>query len=156
MMVVIRPFEPEDASKFKTLNEAWITKYFQMEDSDQKMLDNPQGYILDKGGAIVIATLDGEAVGTCALIKKTDSRFELAKMAVDPAAQGKSIGYKLGLQIIETAKDFGAKVIFLETNSKLKPAISLYQKLGFKEVSSTCSPYVRCDLQMELPLTFDS
>ena len=40
-----------------------------IEESDRKMLNDPKGYILDRGGAILIALLDGEPVGTCALIK---------------------------------------------------------------------------------------
>ena len=155
-MVVIRDFISSDAQAFKELNVAWISKYFEIEDSDLKMLEDPQGYIIDKGGAILIATLNGAIVGTCALIKMEDDVYELAKMAVDPAAQGKSIGYQLGHQVVERARTLGAHKIFLETNSKLKPALSLYKKLGFEEAETTCSPYVRCDVQMHLKLTYDS
>jgi len=38
-----------------------------------------------------------------------------------------------------------------ETNKILKSAISLYKKLGFKDLTTkNCSPYSRCDVQMEL------
>ncbi len=151
-MTEIVIFEPKYAIAFKELNEAWITQYFEMEDSDRKMLDDPQGYIIDKGGAILIALLNEKPVGTCALIKMKDNVYELAKMAVSPEAQGNQIGYKIGLATIEKAKELKAKKVYLETNSSLKPAISLYYKLGFKDVEGYDSPYNRCNVQMEIEI----
>lgn len=139
---------------FKTLNEAWISVYFEMEEVDYKALDNPQSYILDKGGKIFVALHQNEVVGVCALIKMEDSKydFELAKMAVSPQAQGKKIGWLLGLKVIEAAKTEGATRLYLESNTVLKPAINLYYKLGFKKVSGIPTPYKRCNIQMELVL----
>ena len=75
--------------------------------------------------------------------------FELAKMGVSPKHQGRGIGRKLGEAILELAKEKNAKAIFLETNTKLKPAIALYHKLGFKEVKIDSSPYERSNYCME-------
>lgn len=152
MNVSIIDFESNHKQAFKDLNYEWISKYFEVEDSDLKMLKDPQGYILDNGGAILIALSDQEALGTCALIKMENQVFELAKMAVSPKAQGKQIGYKLGLATIEKAKKLGAKKLYLETNSVLKPAISLYRKLGFENACGYESPYSRCNVQMEMKL----
>ena len=151
-MIEIVDFQPEYAESFRSLNEEWITQYFVIEDSDRKMLNDPRGYILNRGGAILIALLDGKPVGTCALIKMKEGEFELAKMAVSPAAQGKRIGWKIGSATIEKAKKLGAERVYLETNSVLKPAISLYYKLGFKDVEGVDSPYDRCNVQMEMKL----
>ncbi|MEQ6167326.1 MULTISPECIES: GNAT family N-acetyltransferase [unclassified Ekhidna] len=151
-MIQIVNYQPSHASAFKELNAAWINKYFEMEESDRKMLDDPQGYILDKGGAILIALMDEKPIGTCALIKMEEEVYELAKMAVSPEAQGQKIGWKIGLATIEKAKELGANRVYLETNSVLKPAISLYRKLGFKDTEGYCSPYARCNVQMELIL----
>ncbi len=71
-------------------------------------------------------------------------------MGVSPKAQGKGIGKLLAQHIIDQAKQLGAKKIFLESNRKLSPAISLYKKLGFKEIPNISSPYARSDIQMEL------
>lgn len=151
-MIEIVNFQPNHATAFKELNEAWINQYFEMEESDHKALGDPQGYILDKGGAILIAEMDEKPVGTCALIKMDERVFELAKMAVSPEAQGQKIGWRIGLATIEKAKELGAERVYLETNSILKPAIHLYQKLGFKDTKGYCSPYARCNVQMELVL----
>ena len=150
MSVSIVDYQSIHGKVFKELNYEWISKYFEVEESDRKMLEDPEGYILDKGGAVLIAELDGEPVGTCALIKMNESAYELAKMAVAPKAQGNQIGYKIGLAIIAKAKELGAKTIFLETNSDLKPAIALYKKLGFKDTCGHNSPYNRCNVQMEM------
>jgi len=143
-------FDSKYAEDFKEINLEWVKKYFVIEPHDIEQLNNPQEYIIDGGGEILFA-LDGEkVVGTCALIKTGDDEYELAKMGVSPLAQGKQIGYRLGMYTLETARTLGAKRIWLESNRKLTPALSLYTKLGFKEVPVTETPYVRADIRMEL------
>lgn len=150
--VQIIDYLPQYQNDFKDLNVEWISRYFKMEESDYKALDHPQEYILDKGGSIFIAVYKGEAVGTCAILKVTDKRYELAKMAVSPKAQGRNIGTLLGQAAIATCKALSATTLFLESNTILKPAINLYNKLGFKKVTGIPSPYERCNIQMELQL----
>jgi GNAT superfamily N-acetyltransferase len=151
----IVPYSDTYAAAFRSLNEEWISRYFKMEEMDRISLYHPKEYILDKGGYIGVALLNGEAVGVCALIPsyKEEYDFELAKMGVSPKAQGKGIGKLLGLHIIEKAKALGAKKLYLESNRILKPALSLYEKLGFKEIVGATSPYERSDIQMELNLS---
>lgn len=141
-------------SAFRSLNEEWISKYFEMEETDYKALDHPEEYILNKGGKIFMALYNDEPLGVCALIKMDDPEydFEMAKMAVSPKAQGKNMGYLLGLRVIDEAKKLGASKIYLESNTILKPAINLYNKLGFKKISGRSTPYQRCNIQMELSL----
>ncbi|AZZ38311.1 hypothetical protein CIK05_06435 [Bdellovibrio sp. qaytius] len=153
MNVKIEPYNEKYKTAFYKLNEEWISKYFKMEQPDRDALDNPQSYILDKGGSIFVATINDEAVGVCALIPRTDLQcFELAKMAVSPKAQGSGVGYLLGKAIIEKAQSLGEKRLFLESNTILTPAIKLYEKLGFKKIEGIKTPYERCNIQMELTL----
>ena len=155
--VFIVPYEDRYQYAFKALNEEWISKYFEIEAADRKALDNPQSYILEKGGKIFVALYNDEPVGVCTLIKMDDPEYdyELAKMAVSPAVQGKSIGWLLGQTVVNAAKDLGASKLYLESNTLLKPAINLYQKLGFKKVVGRTTPYARCNIQMELSLLPD-
>ena len=150
----IVPYSETFKDAFRTLNEEWINKYFEMEEMDRNMLHHPKETILDQGGYIAIALLNENPVGVCALIpcKYDGFDFELSKMGVSPKAQGKGIGKLLGQHIIEQAKQLGAKKIFLESNRKLAPALSLYKKLGFKEITRIASPYARSDIQMELTI----
>ncbi|MBP2831082.1 GNAT family N-acetyltransferase [Aquimarina sp. U1-2] len=152
--VVILEFLPEHHSAFRELNEQWITRYFKLEDADRKALDDPQSHILDKGGKILVAVQNDVVLGVCALLKMQDVKYdyELAKMAVSPKARGKGIGHLLGKSIIEKAKELNASDLYLESNTILKPAITLYEKLGFKKVSGHYTPYERCNIQMELTL----
>jgi len=150
--VQIVNYMPAYRQAFKQLNEEWITRYFKMEETDHKSLDHPDEYILDNGGHIFMAIYEGQPIGACALINMGDDVYELAKMAVSPLAQGKGIGFLLGEACIDKAKALGAKSIYLESNTRLKPAINLYHKLGFKKITGHPSPYERCDIQMEMKL----
>ena len=148
--VEIVEYTPVHQQAFRQLNEEWISKYFRMEESDYKALDHPQEYIIDKGGHIYIGLYKGEPVAACALIRMDDGGFELAKMAVSPKAQGLGIGYLIGKACIEKARRVGARRVYLESNTALKPAINLYHKLGFRKAAGPPSPYERCNIQMEL------
>jgi DNA-binding MarR family transcriptional regulator/N-acetylglutamate synthase-like GNAT family acetyltransferase len=152
--VKIVDYKAEYQEAFRALNVEWISTYFEMEEADYKALDNPEDYILKKGGKILVALYENEPVGVCALIKMNNAEydFEMAKMAVSPKAQGKNIGWLLGKAITEKAKELGAKKIYLESNTILKPAINLYYKLGFEKVFGLETPYKRCNIQMELVL----
>ena len=44
-------------------------------------------------------------------------------------------------QAIDKAKDMKAKILFLESNTLLKPAIHTYNKLGFKELAENHPAY---------------
>lgn len=146
--VELLDYEAKHASAFKNLNYAWINKHFKIEESDRAMLEQPDSYILQNGGYIVMAKYKGEIIGTCALIQHDDAKMEMAKMAVADSAKGKGIGYLLGRHCLEKAKELKASQVFLESNTKLKPAINLYKKLGFKRIVGQPSPYERCNIQM--------
>ena len=94
--VIIKEYEPAFANAYKQLNLEWIKQYFVVEQHDREQLDNPDEYIISKGGYILFALYDKEVVGTCALIRTGEKEFEMAKMAVSPLFQGKKIGKILG------------------------------------------------------------
>ena len=72
-------------------------------------------------------------------------------MAVKPEFQGLKFGLQLMEFTIEFAKFKGWKNLILYSNRKLVPAISLYSKLGFKEIQlETDVNYERADIKMEL------
>jgi len=150
--VQIVPFEPRFGAAFKGLNEEWITRFFVLEPADRKVLDAPEANIIAVGGHILIALLGADVVGTCALLKVDTESYELAKMAVAPRAQGKGIGRQLGEAAISLARAQGARRLYLESNTKLEPAIALYRGLGFTERPARGSSYTRCNLHMELAL----
>lgn len=154
-MTTIRLFEPKDGAAFRDLNLAWIEHYFTVEEEDERLLANPQNEILAKGGRVIVAEMDGRVVGCVALVPRVEGPVELAKMAVDPSAQGKGVGHAILERAIEEAKSMGAKTIWIETNSVLKTAIHLYRRAGFKDVAEdqwAPSLYSKCNVQMMLEL----
>ena len=153
--ILIRAFRPGDEAAFRTLNEAWITRLFALEPKDHLVLGDPQKYILTPGGQILLAERTGETVGCCALMRLDDASFELAKMAVAENAQGLGVGKKILAAAIELARQLDTRRLYLETNSKLAPALHLYEHFGFRtlpEESLPPSPYARADVRMELKL----
>jgi GNAT superfamily N-acetyltransferase len=148
--VELRAYQPGDAEAFRTLNEWWIRKYFGMEEHDNDILFNPEGYVLAKGGHIFFAVANGIPVGCCALIPTEPGVYEVAKMAVDESVQGAGIGRKVLSYTVEQGRRLGATSLYLETNNKLRNAIHLYESLGFKHLPPRVSPYSRANVFMEL------
>ena len=122
---------------FKAINQEWIERYFVMEASDNKLLDNPDGEIIAKGGYIAIALLNNKAVGACALLPSHLANFdyELTKMGVLPEAQGYGAGKLLCQAMITKARELNASNLFIESNTVLGPAINLYKKWGLKKLN---------------------
>ena len=143
-------YRPELQRFFENLNRAWIERYFKMEAVDFEILQHPQTNIIDKGGAVLFAELNGQIVGTVALKYYDPETLELAKMAVDENYQGHGIGEKLGRAAIEKARELGAKKLILFTNSSLQPALRLYARLGFEKVPLEGQIFKRSDTKMEI------
>lgn len=153
--VEIVEFQPRYKKAFYELNRKWIERYWALEPHDIEVLENPEKHIIEKGGHIFVALYNGFPVGVCALCpmpKESAYDFELAKLAVNDSIQRKGIGHRLCDAIINKARESGGKLLFLESNTRLKPAIALYRKLGFKELLEYHPAYARGDIQMELSL----
>jgi putative acetyltransferase len=149
----IREFASGDGIAFRRLNEEWIRRYFVLEPKDMQTLADPEGTILSSGGRIFFAVRDGEAVGCCALAAMSPGEFEVVKMAVTESCQRVGAGRRLLEKAIAEARASGATRLFLETNSKLQPAIHLYETLGFRHLPAERvppSPYARANVFMEL------
>ena len=150
----IRGFAAGDEAAFLALNEAWIVRYFRMEAKDRKMLGDPIGQIVSRGGAILMAESGGMAIGCCAMIPMGSGGYELAKMAVSESYQGRGVGRMLMEAVITAARAKDARRLFLETNSRMAP-IHLYERMGFVHLPKGATPpseYDRSDVCMELLL----
>jgi ribosomal protein S18 acetylase RimI-like enzyme len=130
--VRIVDYRPAYKKHFAALNYQWLEEDFAIEDIDREMLEDPNGFILKRGGAIMFALHGDDVVGTCALLMRGDGDVELVKMAVAPEFRGRGIGRLLTLQVIDRAKALGARKIVLATSPRLLVANVLYKSLGFK------------------------
>ncbi len=151
--MTILPYEPRHAEAWRSLNEAWISTLFVLEPKDREVLNDPQGKVIDRGGEIFIAELDGEPVGCAALLPLEDGGYELAKMTVSEAARGTGLGRKLMDTCIARARALQAPRLYLETNSGLAPALGLYRAVGFVDLPARDTAYARADVFMELALS---
>ncbi len=149
-LIQIESYQPQYKEDFKTLNLEWIQKYFKVEPHDVEQLENPEKYILESGGQIFFALYQNQVVGTVALVKNSDTDYEMAKMAVNPQYQGIGAGKVLCAHTIQAAKDLGASVLWLVSSTQLTPALTMYRKLGFVEVPIGETEYSRADIKMEI------
>lgn len=152
--LTIAPFDLPDAEAFAALNRAWLVGHDLLEPADEKQLNDPDTHILARGGEIFMARLDGRTVGCCAAIPHRDDVIEVAKLAVDPGAQGLGIGRKLVHAALRFGQERGANTAILTSSTRLTAALRLYRSLGFvdrpvpREV-----PYRTADVYMSLDLT---
>ncbi len=134
---------------FVALNNAWIEKYFELEENDRNLAKDPAKIIRD-GGYVLTVTDNDRVIGSCALFKSDDENYELARMAVIESEQGKGIGKLLMEEILSCARRIGAKRLFLVSNTKLEAAIRLYKSFGFKTIFEGQHPsYNRGNIIME-------
>ena len=150
-MIAIVEFNEKYSEQFFMLNKAWIEESWHLEDSDKKDLLNPDKIVLN-GGQIFFALENQKAIGTVAMIKSSDDRFELAKMTVKVDYRGKVIANMLMDECLKFAKENKAKEIFLISNDSLRIARNLYDKYGFKEVDLDSKKYDRGNVKMRLTL----
>lgn len=148
----IRDWIPEEKSLFRELNMGWLMHYFSIEPIDEFVLFDPEKAIIEQGGAILMAELNGEIVGTVALRKQSPGIFELTKMTIREDRRGQGYGERLCLGAIKKACDMRIQKLVLYSHSKLPEAIPLYHKLGFREVPKEDDVYARCDIKMEMEI----
>lgn len=148
-IIEIVDYNPSYQEAFKEMNIAWIEKAFFVEEVDIEVLDNPDKFILNPGGSILMALRNGEPVGTCSLKNKGNGLYELTKMTVTEKARGLKVGRLLCLAMLDKARSLGAKTVELYSNTKGSAvAIQLYFQLGFKEVPLDTQAYQRADIKM--------
>ena len=152
MKTEIITYNPKFKSYFIDLNKAWLEEYFFVEKHDIEVFDNIEEVILKPGGEIFFCLVDGEIAGTVAMQKVNDTKYELAKLAVDKKFQGQKLSNLLMDACINFAKEKKLSTIMLVSSRKLDTALNLYQKYHFVETALDETDYHRADIQMELKL----
>ena len=146
-------YSDELARDFHDINAEWMAAMYRLEQTDRDVLENPRERIIDPGGDILFVAAEGlGVVGTCALQKTGEHRFELTKMGVVDSARGRKAGEFLLRAVIARARDMGAETLYLLSNRKSEAAIHLYEKLGFVHdpaiMAEFGARYQRCDVAM--------
>lgn len=152
-LINILEYQDHHQPYFEKFNRDWIEKYFVMEPIDEFVLTNPEEALLKTGGAVLMATYDGEIAGTVALRKVAEAVYEFTKMAVEEKFRRKGIAEALSYASFQKAKELGADKVILYSNSRLTGAIHLYEKLGFKHLPIGIGEYKRSDVKMEIEVS---
>jgi ribosomal protein S18 acetylase RimI-like enzyme len=149
--VVIKRYEHKYHLQFKKISLDWLNKHHLFEEADNHLLDNPLEYI-EKGSAIFLAHFNDQVVGTISLIPIDQDNYEILKLGVVDDYKGLGIGSRLMQICIDICKEKNVKTITLESSSKLKSALNLYEKLGFEHIDVVDAHFESADVKMELKL----
>lgn len=89
-------------------------------------------------GTLLLAMVDGEAAGCCALRPLDDVDYgnaaEMKRLYVRRAFRGFGLGRQLAEAILEAAQRLGYASVLLDTLSDMEAARALYEELGFAEI----------------------
>lgn len=144
-------FAPQWRDDFARLNIEWLQRWFVVEPIDHEVLHDPETHLLADGGRVLFAIDDaGSAVGTVALRHEGAGVYELTKMAVAPEQRGAGIGRLLMVGALDVFTALGGRQLFLESSSRLAPALKLYESVGFVHhpAPRPGSHYARADVYM--------
>jgi GNAT superfamily N-acetyltransferase len=123
---------PEDAEAVRALFReywAWLGPQAWFTDLDAELAELPGGY-----EALLVARLDGEAVGCVALKPLPGGACEMKRLYVRPAARGSGAGRALVEASITRARELGHAAIRLDTLPTMDAAHVLYASLGFRPI----------------------
>ena len=101
---------------------------------EEELLTLEKMYASPTGG-IILCKQQNDFIGCVAIRKITNDIAELKRMYVQPQCQQGGIGKTLLERALIMAKKCDYSTIRLDTLSSMLPAISLYKKYGFYEIS---------------------
>ena len=105
--------------------------------SFEKELENPLKKYGPTAGDLLLAYWNGEVSGCIALTKMDEEGVcEMKRLYVKPQFRKNKIGKLLVEKIIDLARKKNYSTMRLDTLSKLQPAIALYEKFGFINISA--------------------
>ena len=107
----------------------------QFQDFENELNRLPDKYALDDG-RLYIAYVNDEVAGCIGLRRFDANRCELKRLYIRPAFRHLGLGVLLSQKVITDARQIGYDKILLDTLSSMTPAMNLYKKLGFQEISA--------------------
>lgn len=121
-----------DAARLIAALNAELTATFPEPGATHFALDSAQVEVGD--GAFLVAYLDDVAVGCGAVRRLDEATAELKRMYVDPSVRGQGIGRTILEALEHEARVLGVTKIVLETGTRLAPAITLYESMGYARI----------------------
>lgn len=122
------------------------------QDFESEMAAFPGKYAAP-AGALLLARLDGAAVGAVALRDLGEGNCEMKRLYVSPGGRGHGVGRRLVMALIEAARERGYRAMRLDTvPGHHDSAIALYRAIGFREIGPYCYNPMPGTVFMELIL----
>ena len=104
---------------------------------DQELSHLPGEYA-EPRGALLLARVNGEVAGCCALRPLDGCDYsnaaEMKRLYVRPAFRGLGLGRELAEAILDAARRAAYASVLLDTLNDMEAARALYEDLGFEEV----------------------
>ena len=146
---LITPQQAEDMAGVREIFEEYaaglgVTLDFQ--DFEAELASLPGDYAAPRG-ALLLALIEGQVAGCCALrpIDNVDyaNAAEMKRLYVRKAFRGFGLGRQLAEAILDAARAVGYHSVLLDTLDEMEAARQLYAELGFEEIT----PYYHNPLQ---------
>lgn len=120
--------------------------------SDPEVNCMSEHYLDQTRSLYLVALVDGKVVGGCGIAQFADDEnvCELRKLFLLPESRGLGLGKTLTESCLTYAKSKGYLQCYLDTLSNMKPAISLYERLGFEHLEQPLmgTEHSSCDVWM--------
>ncbi|WNI24995.1 GNAT family N-acetyltransferase [Streptomyces sp. ITFR-16] len=101
---------------------------------DEGLTDDGAELLVPPAGEFVVGRLDGGAAACAGLVVVDADTAELTRVFVRPEARGTGGGGLLLAAVERRARDFGIRLLRLDTRHDLVEARGLYAKHGYREV----------------------
>ena len=96
------------------------------------------GEYAEPRGTLLLATVDGQLAGCCALRPLDSADYpnaaEMKRLYVRPAFRGLGLGRQLAEAVLDAARQAGYACVLLDTLDDMEAARDLYEDLGFEEI----------------------
>lgn len=144
------PIEVEAVRTLFIEYQAWVGSNECFAEFEDELASLPGQYSLPRG-ILVLAWLNGEAVGCIALRPYSGAlKFcEIKRLFVRQGARGAGIGRNLVRRAIRHAKSRKYQQVVLESLPKMTEAHALYESFGFRRVNLSNRPEL---IEMQLTL----
>ena len=152
------PTSPEDLREVRALfieyaDGLGVDLCFQ--NFEQELATLPGEYIPPQG-TLLLARVDGEPAGCCALRPLDAADYpnaaEMKRLYVRPRFRGTGLGRELAEAALDAAREAGYSCVLLDTLDEMESARALYEELGFRDIPPyyhnpiAGAHYLKCDL----------
>ena len=134
---------------FIDINTDWIVSNFgSLEEHDIEAFKKIDEQM--QAGAMIFFAIENDTVlATCMAMPMEATTWEICKVGENKNVPHKGAGSAVFEASMKWAINHGAERLFIVTNTKLKPALHIYEKYGFKEIKLTDYRYTRGNIALE-------